>query len=181
MKSAIGIGALLMDGLGDTIRVSLTEDPEYEMDPCRRLAQLGETACKEVSGAAWQGRECVGKQRLVGSPVGMHVMARSSIASLFVDTLFDSQCWVVFDYAGSCLATPFRFPLLAMYDVMFSTATFGSSGSKSRGCGSKRVHGALHLGAWQFSATAEYKLPRLLPWCWLAAGLGHHRLPGDHA
>jgi hypothetical protein len=28
MKSAIGIGSLLMDGLGDTIRVSLTEDPE---------------------------------------------------------------------------------------------------------------------------------------------------------
>eukprot|EP00879_Flechtneria_rotunda_P000533 GHRR01000637.1.p1 GENE.GHRR01000637.1~~GHRR01000637.1.p1 ORF type:complete len:730 (+),score=224.04 GHRR01000637.1:217-2406(+) len=47
MKSAIGIGALLMDGLGDTIRVSLTEDPEYEIDPCRRLASLGETACKE--------------------------------------------------------------------------------------------------------------------------------------
>lgn len=36
MKSAIGIGALLMDGLGDTIRVSLTEDPEYEIDPCGR-------------------------------------------------------------------------------------------------------------------------------------------------
>ena len=35
MKSAIGIGALLMDGLGDTIRVSLTEDPEKEIDPCR--------------------------------------------------------------------------------------------------------------------------------------------------
>lgn len=36
MKSAIGIGALLMDGLGDTIRVSLTEDPEKEIDPCRQ-------------------------------------------------------------------------------------------------------------------------------------------------
>ena len=35
MKSAIGIGSLLMDGLGDTIRVSLTEDPEKEIDPCR--------------------------------------------------------------------------------------------------------------------------------------------------
>lgn len=35
MKSAIGIGSLLMDGLGDTIRVSLTEDPEFEMVPCR--------------------------------------------------------------------------------------------------------------------------------------------------
>lgn len=47
MKSAIGIGALLMDGLGDTIRVSLTEDPEYEIDPCTRLANLGHRACSE--------------------------------------------------------------------------------------------------------------------------------------
>jgi (E)-4-hydroxy-3-methylbut-2-enyl-diphosphate synthase len=30
IKSALGIGTLLEDGLGDTIRVSLTEDPEYE-------------------------------------------------------------------------------------------------------------------------------------------------------
>jgi len=41
MKSAIGIGALLADGLGDTIRVSLTEDPENEFAPCNRLAQIG--------------------------------------------------------------------------------------------------------------------------------------------
>jgi len=40
MKSAIGIGALLADGLGDTIRVSLTEDPEREYAPCNRLAQI---------------------------------------------------------------------------------------------------------------------------------------------
>jgi (E)-4-hydroxy-3-methylbut-2-enyl-diphosphate synthase len=31
IKSAIGIGSLLDDGLGDTIRVSLTEDPEFEI------------------------------------------------------------------------------------------------------------------------------------------------------
>ena len=37
MKSAIGIGSLLMDGLGDTIRVSLTEDPELEINPCRYM------------------------------------------------------------------------------------------------------------------------------------------------
>ena len=35
MKSSIGIGALLMDGLGDTIRVSLTEAPELELNPCK--------------------------------------------------------------------------------------------------------------------------------------------------
>lgn len=40
MKSAIGIGALLMDGLGDTIRVSLTEDPEFELNPCADLAEV---------------------------------------------------------------------------------------------------------------------------------------------
>jgi (E)-4-hydroxy-3-methylbut-2-enyl-diphosphate synthase len=31
IKSAVGIGALLEDGLGDTIRVSLTEEPEFEI------------------------------------------------------------------------------------------------------------------------------------------------------
>ena len=40
LKSAIGIGSLLMDGLGDTIRVSLTEDPEYELEPCRSVMPL---------------------------------------------------------------------------------------------------------------------------------------------
>ncbi|MBC2596397.1 (E)-4-hydroxy-3-methylbut-2-enyl-diphosphate synthase [Ruficoccus amylovorans] len=38
IKSAIGIGALLYDGLGDTIRVSLTEDPWYEVPVARDLA-----------------------------------------------------------------------------------------------------------------------------------------------
>ncbi|GMH42640.1 hypothetical protein BSKO_10559 [Bryopsis sp. KO-2023] len=47
MKSAVGIGTLLMDGLGDTIRVSLTEDPEFEIKPCGELANLGMTACRE--------------------------------------------------------------------------------------------------------------------------------------
>jgi (E)-4-hydroxy-3-methylbut-2-enyl-diphosphate synthase len=37
IKSAIGIGSLLEDGLGDTIRVSLTEDPEFEIPVCRTM------------------------------------------------------------------------------------------------------------------------------------------------
>jgi (E)-4-hydroxy-3-methylbut-2-enyl-diphosphate synthase len=39
IKSAIGIGSLLEDGLGDTIRVSLTEDPELEIPVCRELVK----------------------------------------------------------------------------------------------------------------------------------------------
>lgn len=39
IKSAVGIGALLEDGIGDTIRVSLTEDPEFEIPVAQKLAQ----------------------------------------------------------------------------------------------------------------------------------------------
>ncbi|HEY4062553.1 MAG TPA: (E)-4-hydroxy-3-methylbut-2-enyl-diphosphate synthase [Puia sp.] len=39
IKSAIGIGSLLEDGIGDTIRVSLTEDPEFEIPVCNDLVQ----------------------------------------------------------------------------------------------------------------------------------------------
>ena len=39
IKSAIGIGTLLNDGIGDTIRVSLTEDPVHEIPVAQALAQ----------------------------------------------------------------------------------------------------------------------------------------------
>ena len=39
IKSAVGIGTLLEDGLGDTIRVSLTEEPELEIPVARALAE----------------------------------------------------------------------------------------------------------------------------------------------
>ena len=37
IKSAVGIGTLLFDGLGDTIRVSLTEAPEKEIPVCKKI------------------------------------------------------------------------------------------------------------------------------------------------
>lgn len=39
IKSAVGIGALLIDGIGDTIRVSLSEDPEKEIPVAQKLVQ----------------------------------------------------------------------------------------------------------------------------------------------
>ncbi|HET9747407.1 MAG TPA: (E)-4-hydroxy-3-methylbut-2-enyl-diphosphate synthase [Chitinophagaceae bacterium] len=39
IKSAVGIGTLLEDGLGDTVRVSLTEDPELEIPVCKDLVK----------------------------------------------------------------------------------------------------------------------------------------------
>ena len=49
IKSAIGIGSLLCDGLGDTIRVSLTEDSPREIEVCTDLlAQIPELSNSKV-------------------------------------------------------------------------------------------------------------------------------------
>ena len=40
IKSAVGIGALLTEGIGDTIRVSLSEEPEREIPVARKLVEL---------------------------------------------------------------------------------------------------------------------------------------------
>ena len=52
IKSAIGIGSLLCDGLGDTIRVSLTEDSPREIEVCRDLlAQIPKLTLVGTSGS----------------------------------------------------------------------------------------------------------------------------------
>ena len=55
IKSAIGIGSLLHDGIGDTIRVSLTEDSVHEIPVARALIEIGnriaETGKKDVGAA----------------------------------------------------------------------------------------------------------------------------------
>lgn len=43
IKSAVGIGTLLEDGLGDTVRVSLTEEPEYEIPVAQKLIEKFES------------------------------------------------------------------------------------------------------------------------------------------
>lgn len=48
IKSAVGIGALLMDGIGDTIRVSLSEEPEAEIPVARDLVDYVTTIRKEA-------------------------------------------------------------------------------------------------------------------------------------
>ncbi|PSK94578.1 (E)-4-hydroxy-3-methylbut-2-enyl-diphosphate synthase [Taibaiella chishuiensis] len=45
VKSAVGMGTLLEDGIGDTVRVSLTEEPELEIPVCRDLVKRYTHAC----------------------------------------------------------------------------------------------------------------------------------------
>src|SRR5437868_7054568 len=51
IKSAIGIGSLLADGIGDTIRVSLTEDSIHEIPVAKALVRLTSTVAARVSPA----------------------------------------------------------------------------------------------------------------------------------
>ena len=46
IKSAVGIGALLTEGIGDTIRVSLSEEPECEIPVARKLVDLIPECCR---------------------------------------------------------------------------------------------------------------------------------------
>jgi (E)-4-hydroxy-3-methylbut-2-enyl-diphosphate synthase len=49
VKSAAGIGTLLEDGIGDTVRVSLTEDPEFEIPVCRDLVKRYDSRATSVN------------------------------------------------------------------------------------------------------------------------------------
>ncbi|HEY2722232.1 MAG TPA: (E)-4-hydroxy-3-methylbut-2-enyl-diphosphate synthase [Chitinophagaceae bacterium] len=49
IKSSIGIGTLLEDGIGDTIRVSLTEDPELEIPVCKDLVKRYEASSLPIA------------------------------------------------------------------------------------------------------------------------------------
>ena len=64
IKSAIGIGALLGDGIGDTVRVSLTEDSVHEIPVCKELVRkyneafVGQAARLSVGGAGDRRAAC---------------------------------------------------------------------------------------------------------------------------
>ena len=78
IKSAIGIGSLLCDGLGDTIRVSLTEDSPREIEVCRDLlAQIPIlTVAADVSPLKSKRRFGAGSRRLLRFPFDPFHFAR---------------------------------------------------------------------------------------------------------
>ncbi|MFT4095003.1 MAG: (E)-4-hydroxy-3-methylbut-2-enyl-diphosphate synthase [Niabella sp.] len=49
IKSAVGIGTLMEDGIGDTIRVSLTEDPELEIPVCKDIVKRYESKVDKLT------------------------------------------------------------------------------------------------------------------------------------
>ncbi len=86
VKSAAGIGTLLEDGIGDTIRVSLTEDPELEIPVCKDLVKR-----YEAPPAPRRGEIGVAPSSIVDSPkdkqassllIGHHQFSQGVVPSL---------------------------------------------------------------------------------------------------
>ena len=101
IKSAIGIGSLLLDGLGDTIRVSLTEDSVYEIPVARALAEKAMSLWRTPAPAAeksdsidpfhFQRREIVslalGTDAVVGPEQPPRVIVRSASSTTWSNHL----------------------------------------------------------------------------------------------
>ncbi|MDQ2753071.1 MAG: flavodoxin-dependent (E)-4-hydroxy-3-methylbut-2-enyl-diphosphate synthase, partial [Bacteroidota bacterium] len=70
VKSAAGIGTLLEDGIGDTIRVSLTEDPEFEIPVCKDLLKRYEekVTSLKLQAASYEPRAASDEQRRNDKP-----------------------------------------------------------------------------------------------------------------
>lgn len=72
IKSAVGIGALLTDGIGDTIRVSLSEPPEQEIPVARKLRDyiISRADSRPVGGRIAAGFNYVDPNRRITNAVG---------------------------------------------------------------------------------------------------------------
>lgn len=98
IKSAVGIGALLADGIGDTIRVSLTEAPENEIPVARMLAGFFEGREKhpEIPSAPGEFYSPVSYRRresneIAGAGGGKPVLIGSELSVLPEDMLWNTD------------------------------------------------------------------------------------------
>ncbi|ASS50703.1 MAG: 4-hydroxy-3-methylbut-2-en-1-yl diphosphate synthase [Candidatus Fluviicola riflensis] len=120
IKSAVGIGALLEDGIGDTIRVSLTEDPEFEIPVAQKLVEkfnlneqinLNYSSTNKTTYYSRQRRESIGLQIIGNKHVPVVVADFSHKAQIKPTNLFgigynysvELDKWSVQDLAADIL------------------------------------------------------------------------------
>jgi len=123
IKSAVGIGALLSDGIGDTIRVSLSEDPEVEVPVAKKLVEYisqrenhpvidGEIN-PSFNPYSTDRRKTYNVKNIGGDNLPVVISGRSS-----GDYSFDSHSLPDYIYIGGKLEanTPYTIPLIIDYD-----------------------------------------------------------------
>lgn len=125
IKSAIGIGSLLLDGIGDTVRVSLTEDSIHEIPVARALVALCAATLSDDSGADAGGqpalsfdpfsyrrrastRSVVGDVALGTGEVPRVVVRQSTYDAVAhkLDRMGDFQPEIIYEQASVCEVDP---------------------------------------------------------------------------
>jgi (E)-4-hydroxy-3-methylbut-2-enyl-diphosphate synthase len=155
IKSAIGIGTLLEDGIGDTIRVSLTEDPEFEIPVCKDLVKRYENLAHAKPSSvpamekitydpfAYQRRETFAVDNVGGKQVPVVVADLSKATTITPQTLqsvgytYDepSDKWNISDAAADYIFTgtqilPFALP--GTLKVITYAATWQQAADKNK-------------------------------------------------
>ena len=148
IKSAIGIGTLLEDGIGDTIRVSLTEDPEFEIPVCKDIVkryndrnaavQLPEIIKLPYSPFEYKRRESFAVENIGAKQVPVVVSDMSSAESINPEQLqsigydYDEATdkWSIGDAAADYVYTaerPIRFALPGTLKNIVNASTWDAS------------------------------------------------------
>jgi len=151
IKSAVGIGTLLEDGIGDTIRVSLTEDPELEIPVCKDMVKRY-TTCEPSSVPpietlpynpfAYTRRESFQVERIGGSQVPVVIADLSTIDEITPAHLqsvgytydADTDKWSIADTAADFIFTGnqlLNFELPGTLRVLVYPAAWKSANSKT--------------------------------------------------
>lgn len=122
MKSAVGIGALLSDGLGDTIRVSLSEEPEVEVPVARKLVDYvaKRDGHEPIKGAVYSGFSPFSTDRVEtnavrnigGEFLPVVISDRSNTDDMSISTHFIPD----FIYVGSSVPANFQRGMKAIMD-----------------------------------------------------------------
>ena len=157
IKSAAGIGTLLEDGIGDTVRVSLTEDPEFEIPVCRDLVKRYTTINNEQSVAqipsiekipyspfTYQRRETFSINNIGGKQVPVVIADLSKITAPITPEHLESigytynaptDKWNISDTAADYIFTGHQlidFPLPGMLKVIVYPATWAMVADKEK-------------------------------------------------
>lgn len=112
IKSAVGIGALLGDGIGDTVRVSLTEEPEYEIPVAAQIVDaFGDMARQSFIAEVNNGFDGFVFSRRVSRCVGDFGGGRVPLVIARSDSSFSTFCYHVelipdYYYCGDTVNIP---------------------------------------------------------------------------
>ena len=114
IKSSVGIGALLEDGIGDTVRVSLTEPPEFEPPVAKKIIakyyrRANHSIIKEVGGFSTNPfsykRRSTNEVANIGNknvPVVVADFSNSKVDNKTLESIgykFENSNWIVSDFA----------------------------------------------------------------------------------